>query len=132
MSTIAFIAVIASALFHSGYNLLIKVSDEKTLYMWSIFSVAVIAGWIAGYFMVPGFLEIKPAVLLGGTLLFFSNISYRFGLEVTDVSYAAGVRQCATLFAVLMGVFLLKEPYGLFRFIAGLIIAAGIVLIKIG
>ena len=292
MSTVAFIAVIASALFHSGYNLLIKVSDEKTLYMWSIFSVAVIAGWIAGYFMVPGFLEIKPAVLLfaalsavfftsyhlcaarayaadegdlslsyplttlapvfipfwaymllgdtftikviagiliatvgtyciqlkfareqipfrslgfgneavrfallasflysfgaisdkigvnqsgyyifsvwmismnfvyftsvvllnkrirrralhcyrhyplrvllGGTLLFFSNISYRFGLEVTDVSYAAGVRQCATLFAVLMGVFLLKEPYGLFRFIAGLIIAAGIVLIKIG
>ena len=292
MSTVAFIAVIASALFHSGYNLLIKVSDEKTLYMWSIFSVAVIAGWVAGCLMVPGFLEIKPSVLLfaalsaafftsyhlsaarayaadegdlslsyplttlapvfipfwaymvlgdtftikviagiliatagtyciqlkiageraqfrslglaneavrfallasflysfgaisdkigvnqsgfyiftvwlmtmifiyftsvvllnkrirhralycyrhyplrvllGGALLFFSNISYRFGLEVTDVSYAAGVRQSATLFAVLMGVFLLKEPYGIFRFIAGLIIAVGIVLIKIG
>ena len=71
-------------------------------------------------------------VLLGGFLLFFSNISYRFGLEATDVSYAAGVRQSATLFAVLMGVFLLKEPYGLFRFISGLIIALGIVLIKIG
>ena len=292
MSTVAFIAIIASALFHSGYNLLIKVSDEKTLYMWSIFSVAVIAGWIAGYLMVPGFLEIKPSVLLfaalsaafftsyhlcaawayaadegdlslsyplttlapvfipfwaymllgdtftikviagillatvgtyciqlkfgqervrfrslgfgseavrfallasflysfggisdkigvsqsgfyiftvwlmtmifiyftsvvllnkrirhralhcfrhyplrvllGGILLFFSNISYRFGLEATDVSYAAGVRQSATLFAVLMGVFLLKEPYGLFRFLAGLIIALGIVLIKMG
>ncbi len=292
MSTVAFIAVILSALFHSGYNLLIKVSDEKTLYMWSIFSVAVTAGWVVGCLMVPGFLEIKPAVLLfaalsaafftsyhlsaarayaadegdlslsyplttlapvfipfwaymllgdrftikviagiiiatvgtyciqlkfgpqrvrfrslgfgseavrfallasflysfggisdkigvnqsgfymftvwlmtmifiyftsvvvlnkrirhralhcyrhyplrvllGGTLLFFSNISYRFGLEVTDVSYAAGVRQCATLFAVLMGVFLLKEPYGLFRFLSGLIIAAGIVLIKLG
>ncbi|MGD9044194.1 MAG: DMT family transporter [Desulfobacterales bacterium] len=292
MSTVAFIAVILSALFHSGYNLLIKVSDEKTLYMWSIFSVAVITGWIAGCLMVPGFLEIQPSVLLfaalsaafftcyhlsaarayaadegdlslsyplttlapvfipfwaylllgdtftikviagilmatagtyliqlnfaqkrvrirslgfgseavrfallasflysfggisdkigvsqsgfymftvwlmtmifiyftsvvllnkrirsralhcyrnyplkvllGGFLLFFSNISYRFGLEATDVSYAAGVRQCATLFAVLMGVFLLKEPYGLFRFMAGLIIALGIVLIKIG
>ena len=292
MSTVAFIAVILSALFHSGYNLLIKVSDEKTLYMWSIFSVAVIAGWVAGCLMVPGFLEIKPSVLLfaalsaafftsyhlcaarayaadegdlsmsyplttlapifipfwaylllgdtftikvlagifiatagtyciqlklsqekvrfrslgfgneavrfallasflysfgaisdkigvnhsgyyifsiwmmtmnfvyftsvvllnkrirgralycyrhyplnvflGGTLLFLSNISYRFGLEVTDVSYAAGARQSATLFAVLMGAFLLKEPYGLFRFLAGLIIAAGIVLIKIG
>ena len=292
MSTVAFLAVILSALFHSGYNLLIKVSDEKTLYMWSIFSVAVTAGWVVGCLMVPGFLEIKPAVLLfaalsaafftsyhlsaarayaadegdlsmsyplttlapifipfwaymilgdsftvkviagiiiatvgtyliqlkfgqkrvrfrslgleseavrfallasflysfggisdkigvsqkgfymftvwlmtmifiyftsvvllnkrirnralhcyrnyplrvllGGFLLFFSNISYRFGLEATDVSYAAGVRQSATLFAVLMGVFLLKEPYGLFRFIAGLIIALGIVLIKIG
>jgi drug/metabolite transporter (DMT)-like permease len=31
-----------------------------------------------------------------------------------------------------MGAFLLKEPYGPFRFLAGLIIAAGIVLIKIG
>jgi len=292
MSTVAFLAVILSALFHSGYNLLIKVSDEKTLYMWSIFSVAVTAGWVVGCLMVPGFLEIKPAVLLfaalsaafftlyhlsaarayaadegdlslsyplttlapvfipfwaylllgdrftikviagiiiatvgtyciqlkfgqqkvrfkslgfgseavrfallasflysfggisdkigvnqsgfymftvwlmtmifiyftsvvvlnkrtrqralhcyrhyplrvllGGVLLFFSNISYRFGLEVTDVSYAAGVRQCATLFAVLMGVFLLKESYGLFRFLSGLIIALGIVLIRIG
>jgi hypothetical protein len=53
MSTVAFIAVIISALLHSGYNLLIKVSDEKTLYMWSIFSVAVIAGWVAGCLMVP-------------------------------------------------------------------------------
>jgi len=292
MSTVAFIAVIASAVFHSGYNLLIKVSDEKTLYMWSIFSVAVIAGWVVGFLMVPGFLEIKPIVLLfaafsaafftsyhlsaarayasdegdlslsyplttlapifiplwaylilrdsftvkviagifiatagtyfiqlkltqgrirfrslgfgsaavrfallasflysfggisdkigvshagfyiftvwlmtmiciyftfvvlldsrirrralhcyrhyphrvllGGLLLFFSNISYRFGLEITEVSYAAGVRQSAILFAVLMGVFLLKEPYGLFRFLAGLVIALGIALIKIG
>jgi hypothetical protein len=31
-----------------------------------------------------------------------------------------------------MGVFVLKEPYGLFRFLAGFIIALGIVLIKIG
>ena len=292
MSTVAFLAVILSALFHSGYNLLIKMSDEKTLFMWSIFAVGVTVGWAAGILMVPGFLEIKPSilllaalsatfftsyhlcaaraytadegdlslsyplttlapifipfwaymllgdtftikviagifiatagtyciqlkfggqraqfrslgfgneavrfallasflysfgaisdkigvnqsgyyifsigmmtmnfvyftfmvllknrirqralhcfrhyplrVLLGGMILFLSNISYRFGLEVTDLSYAAGARQSATLFAVLMGAFLLKEPYGLFRFIAGLIIAAGIVLIKIG
>jgi drug/metabolite transporter (DMT)-like permease len=292
VSTVAFIAVIASALFHSSYNLLIKVSDEKTLYMWSIFSVAVIAGWTVGGLTVPGFFELQPSVilfatlsaafftayhlsaarayasdegdlslsyplttlapifipfwaylilgdsftvkviagiiiatagtyciqlksakgwghfrrigfgseavrfallasflysfggisdkigvgqagfypftvwlmtmifiyftfvvildkrirrralhcykhyphrvLLGGFLLFLSNISYRFGLETTDVSYAIGVRQSATLFAVLMGVFLLKERYGLFRFISGLMIALGIALIKIG
>jgi len=68
MSTVAFIAILASALFHSGYNLLIKMSDEKTLYMWSIFSVAVIAGWVAGCLMVPGFLDIKPWVLLYAAL----------------------------------------------------------------
>ena len=71
-------------------------------------------------------------MLLGGALLFFSSISYRYGLEISDVSYAAGVRQTATLFGVLMGVFLLKESYGLLRFFASLVIALGIALIKMG
>jgi drug/metabolite transporter (DMT)-like permease len=291
MTSVAMMAVIASALFHSGYNMLIKTSDEKTVFMWSIFFVAVIVGWTGGFSAVPGFLDfnsslllfaalsaafftcyhlaaarayaaddgdlslsyplttlapvfipvwaylilsdtltvmvivgilittagtfgiqLKPTmghrfkslglksqavrfalvasflysfggisdklgvnqgafyiftvclmtliftyltfvvlcnghlrthalhcfqqyparVLAGGTLLFFSNISYRFALATTDVSYAAGVRQIATLFAVLMGVFLLKEPYGLLRFFASLVIALGIALIKIG
>lgn len=292
MTTVAMIAVIASALFHSGYNLLIKASDEKTLFMWSIFAVAVAAGWISGWAFVPGFSDFEPSVflvaafsaafftsyhlcaarayasdegdlslsyplttlapifiplwaylflgnsftlkviagifittigtfciqlkpgltgfrlrsiglgseavsfallasflysfgaisdkvgvdrggfyfftvclitmifayftfvvlvnplhrkrllhcfsryplrvLLGGALLFFSSISYRYGLEISDVSYAAGVRQTATLFGVLMGVFLLKESYGLLRFFASLVIALGIALIKMG
>jgi len=292
MTTFALIAVIASALFHSSYNLMIKSSDEKTLFMWSIFSVAVTAGWITRWvtdtgfpeFVLPVFLvaavsaafftlyhlcaarayashegdlslsyplttlapifipiwafaflgntfaitkvagilistagtfciQLKPSprrgrlrsigfrseavrfallasflysfgaisdkvgvnqggfyfftvclmtmifiyftfvvfssprlrerafhcfrhdslkVFLGGTLLFFSNISYRYALEITDVSYAAGVRQSASLFAVLMGVFLLREPYGFHRFFASLLIALGIALIKIG
>ncbi|MFC1580470.1 EamA family transporter [Thermodesulfobacteriota bacterium] len=71
-------------------------------------------------------------VFLGGAFLLFSNISYRYGLEITDVSYAAGVRQIATLFGVLMGVFLLKESYGFLRFLASLIIVLGIALIRIG
>lgn len=292
MTTVAFIAVIASALFHSSYNLLIKSSDEKTLFMWSIFSVAVTAGWITGWVTDSGFpefvapvlfvaavsasfftlyhlcaarayasdegdlslsypittlapifipvwafaflgntftltkvagilistvgticIQLKPSpghgrfrsvgfrneavgfallasflysfgaisdkvgvsqggfyfftvclmtmiftyftfvvfssprlrkrafhcfrhdslkVFVGGALLFFSNISYRYALGVTDVSYAAGVRQSASLFAVLMGIFLLREPYGFQRFFASLLIAMGIALIKIG
>ncbi len=291
MTTIAMLAVIVSALFHSSYNMLIKTSDQKTLFMWSIFAVAVIAGWLIGLFGVPGFLDFDPAVLYiaalsalfftsyhlaaarayaaddgdlslsypmttlapvfipvwaylilgdrlstimisgilvttigtfciqlkpdigrrfksiglkseavrfsllasflysfggisdkigvnhggfyfftvclmtlnftyfsfvilcnqhlrtntlhcfkkyplrvlaGGALVYLSNITFRFALATTDVSYAAGVRQVATLFAVLMGVFLLKEPYGLLRFFASLVIALGIALIKIG
>ena len=58
--------------------------------------------------------------------------SNEWDLQTTDVSYAAGVRQVATFFAVLMGVFLLKEPYGLIRFLASFLIVMGIVLIKIG
>ena len=292
MTTVAFIAVIASALFHSSYNMMIKSSEEKVLFMWSIFSVAVTAGWITGWVTDSGFpesastvlliaavsavfftlyhlctarayaslegdlsltypittlapifipiwafaflgntftitkvagilistagtfcIQLKPSsgrsrfrsigfrneavhfallasflysfgaisdkvgvnqggfyfftvclmtmiftyftfvvasnsrlrkgafhcfrhhslkVFTGGTLLFLSNISYRYALGITDVSYAAGVRQSASLFAVLMGIFLLGEPYGLGRFFASLLIALGIALIKIG
>jgi drug/metabolite transporter (DMT)-like permease len=292
MTTFAFIAVIASALFHSSYNLMIKSSDEKTLFMWSIFFVAVAIAWITGLTIYPGlpesflrvfvlaaisalfftlyhlcaarayaseegdlslsypittlapifipvwafallgdtftvtkvggilistvgtfciqlkrspghgrfrsvglrseavrfallasflysfgaisdkvgvsqggfysftvclmtmifayftfvvfysprlrkmafhcFRQDSRKVFAGGALLFFSNVSYRYALEITDVSYAAGVRQSASLFAVLMGIFLLREPYGLQRFFASLLIALGIALIKIG
>lgn len=286
------ISIIASALFHASYNMLIKASDEKTLFMWSIFLIAVVTGWTSGWVAVPGFpaleptvlilaafsaifftsyhlatakayasdegdlslsypistlapifisiwayvylgdrltvvviagiivstagtfcIQLKPSVggsglrsigfrseavwfallasflysfggiadklgvgregfyiftvclmtmiftyftvvvflnsrlrsralycfthhplrvLLGGMLLFSSNMTYRFALQTTDVSYAAGVRQVATLFAVLLGVFLLKERYGLLRFLASLVIIIGIVLIKVG
>lgn len=291
MTTLAMLAVIVSALFHASYNMLIKTSDEKTVFMGSIFLVAVISGWFVGLVWVPGFLDFDPRVILiaalsavfftsyhlsaarayaaddgdlslsypittlapvfiplwaylilgdrltilmiagilvttagtfciqlkpgigrrfksiglkseavrfallasflysfggisdkvgvnhggfyfftvclmtlnltyfslvilcnrhlrsrtlhcfkkypvrvlaGGALVFLSNITFRFALATTDVSYAAGVRQVATLFAVLMGVFLLKEPYGFLRFFASLVIALGIVLIKIG
>ena len=292
MTAVAMLAVIASALFHSSYNMMIKASDEKVVFMWSIFFTAVIVGWAAGVFIVPGFLEFRPLVfliaaisaafftlyhlcaakayasdegdlslsyplttlspvfipiwaylllgnrltvgvvagilitsagtfcirlkpslgrirlrsvglrseavsfallgsfiysfgaisdkvgvdrggfylfavclmtmiftyftfvvllnpllrkralhcfshyphrvLLGGMFLFFSAVSYRYALQITDVSYAAGVRQSATLFGVLMGVFLLKESYGPLRFISSLVIVLGIALIKMG
>jgi uncharacterized membrane protein len=292
MTTFAFIAITISALFHSCYNLMIKSSGEKTLYMWSIFFVAVAAGWITGLVTDSGFpafdlpvfvvaavsaafftlyhlcaakayasnegdlslsypittlapifipfwafaflgntftimkvagilvstagtffVQLKPStgrlrfksvgfrneavrfallasffysfgaisdkvgvsrggfyfftvclmtmifvyfsfvvfssprlrnkafhcfshdslkVFVGGVLLFFSNISYRYALGITDVSYAAGVRQSASLFAVLLGVLFLREPYGLHRLFASLLIALGIALIKIG
>ena len=64
MTTVAMIAVIASALFHSGYNLLIKESDEKTLFMWSIFLVGNVLGWGFGWLAVPGFSAFKPMVFL--------------------------------------------------------------------
>ena len=71
-------------------------------------------------------------VFIGGFVLFLSHISYRYALETTQVSYASAVRQIATLFAVLMGIILLKESYGPLRFFASVMITVGIVLIKWG
>ncbi len=71
-------------------------------------------------------------VMLGGIILTLSFLSYRYAMETTTISAVAGVRQVSSLFGVLMGIFLLKEPYGSLRFIATLFIAVGIFLIKMG
>jgi uncharacterized membrane protein len=71
-------------------------------------------------------------VLAGGIILTLSFLTYRYAMETTTISATAGVRQVSSLFGVLMGIFILKEPYGPLRFVATLFIVAGIMLIKIG
>jgi uncharacterized membrane protein len=75
--------------------------------------------------------NILPKVILGGVLLTLSFLSYRLAMQTTAISAVAGARQVSSLFGVLIGIFILKEPYGSLRFIATLFIAAGIMLIKI-
>ncbi len=71
-------------------------------------------------------------VLLGGILLTLSFLSYRYAMQTTTISAVSGARQVSSLFGVLIGIFILKEPYGPLRFLATLFIVIGIVLIKIG
>ena len=75
----------------------------------------------------------NPAhVFLGGFFMTLSFLSYRCAMQLTQVSAVAGARQISSLFGVLMGIFLLKEPYGSLRFLATILIIAGVILIKIG
>ncbi|WP_022671352.1 DMT family transporter [Hippea alviniae] len=73
-----------------------------------------------------------PAVIAGGVILTLSFLSYRYAMEMAKISAVAGVRQISSLFGVLMGIFILKEPYGKLRFIASLLIVIGVILIKMG
>ena len=128
MSTVAFAAIILSALFHSGYNLLIKVSDEKTLYMWSIFSVGVTAGWAAGCFMVPGFFEIKPSVLLFAALSATFFTSYHlcaaraYASDEGDLSLSYPLTTLAPVFIPFWAYLLLGDRFTI-QVIAGIVIA---------
>ena len=71
-------------------------------------------------------------VVAGGIILTLSFLSYRYAMETTAISAVAGVRQVSSLFGVLMGIFILKEPYGPLRFLATIFIVIGIILIKMG
>lgn len=76
--------------------------------------------------------NIFSRVLLGGILLTLSFLSYRYAMQTTAISAVAGVRQVSSLFGVLIGMFILKEPYGPLRFLATILIVIGIILIKTG
>jgi drug/metabolite transporter (DMT)-like permease len=63
-------------------------------------------------------------------ILLGSILTYRYGLKVTEVSYATSVRQVNALFGVLFGIFLFREKLGGLRIAAALVMVGGIVIIK--
>ncbi len=65
-------------------------------------------------------------------VLFLSVVTYRFGLEKINVSYATSIRQINALFGVFIGVLLLKEPFEKKRVIGAITIILGIIFIKSG
>lgn len=71
-------------------------------------------------------------ILLAGSILFGSFLTYRLGLRLARVSYAAASRQVNALFGVVLGIVLFRERFGKIRFMGALLIAAGVSLIKMG
>ena len=70
-------------------------------------------------------------VILGGLAMSASTITYRLGLIDMQISYSSALRQLSSLFGVLMGLFFLKESYGLQRIVGSMVIVAGIMLIRL-
>ncbi|MCX8085195.1 MAG: DMT family transporter [Calditerrivibrio sp.] len=70
-------------------------------------------------------------LLPASVVLFLSVVSYRFGLEKINVSYATSIRQINALFGLLIGIFLLKEPIMFNRIIGAFVIIVGIICIKL-
>lgn len=74
----------------------------------------------------------RRLILTGGPLMMASFISFRYGLALSPISYAVPVRQASIVTGVLIGIFILGESCGRIRFIASLLILAGICLIRFG
>ncbi|MBT1070881.1 EamA family transporter [Pelotalea chapellei] len=71
-------------------------------------------------------------ILCSGPIMMASFLTFRYGLNMAQVSYAVPVRQVSILVGVLIGTMLLNESYGRIRLIASLIILAGAALIRFG
>lgn len=86
----------------------------------------------AGMGLKPGrFMAAHLKYLSGAAVVLMASfLTYRFGLKVTDVSYASSVRQVNALFGVVLGLVFFREPFGRYRLAAAVLIVAGVVIIK--
>jgi uncharacterized membrane protein len=71
-------------------------------------------------------------ILCSGPIIMASFLSFRYGLNLSPVSYAVPVRQISIVIGVLIGILFLKESYGRIRLISALIITLGAILIRLG
>ncbi len=73
----------------------------------------------------------KP-VLIGGIVVNLSFYTFRIALKVVPVSITVPVRQVAVVFAILLGVFSLKEKISPGKLLGSAVIIAGIILVNMG
>lgn len=71
----------------------------------------------------------RKLVLWSGPVMLASFLSFRFGLQLSPVSYAVPVRQVSLLIGVLIGLLFLGESCGRIRLASSGLILAGVVLV---
>ncbi len=70
--------------------------------------------------------------LAAGGVLFLSFLLYRIGLAQAKVSYAVSVRQASAVVGVAGGILLFGEPFGRIRLAGALLIASGVICLRLG
>lgn len=71
-------------------------------------------------------------ILWSGPVIMASFLSFRFGLQLSPVSYALPVRQVSLLIGVLIGIVFLGESFGKIRLASTLLILSGVFLVWYG
>lgn len=71
-------------------------------------------------------------ILCSGPVMMASFLTFRYGLNLSPVSYAVPVRQVSIVIGVLIGILFLKESFGRIRLVSAMFILAGALLIKLG
>lgn len=71
-------------------------------------------------------------ILCSGPVMMASFLTFRYGLNLSPVSYAVPVRQISIVIGVLIGILFLRESFGRIRLVSAILIMAGAVLIRLG
>ena len=71
-------------------------------------------------------------ILCSGPIMMTSFLTFRYALNLSQVSYAVPVRQVSIVIGVLIGIVILKESFGRIRLISAFFIMCGVALIRLG
>ncbi len=71
-------------------------------------------------------------ILLSGPIIMASFLTFRYGLNLSPMSYAVPVRQVSIFVGVLIGVLFLRESFGRIRLISAFLIFLGAIVICFG
>ncbi|HEX9078957.1 MAG TPA: DMT family transporter, partial [Desulfuromonadaceae bacterium] len=71
-------------------------------------------------------------ILCSGPVMMASFLTFRYGLNLSPVSYAVPVRQMSIVIGVVIGILFLGESFGRIRLVSALFILAGAALIRLG
>ena len=69
-------------------------------------------------------------ILYSGPIMMASFLTFRYGLNMSPVSYAVPVRQVSIVIGVLIGIFFLGESFGRIRIVSATLIMGGVILIR--
>lgn len=117
----------------------VGVRDYSPLYF-TYFLVLIMLGLMSVNLLRPSYRPFVVAelrenwrlVLASGPVMMASFLTFRYGLNLSPVSYAVPVRQVSILMGVLIGVLFLNESCGRIRLGAAMVIMAGALLIRLG
>lgn len=82
--------------------------------------------------IMPELKEHWGLILTSGPIMMTSFLTFRYGLNLSPVSYAVPVRQISIMVGVLIGILFLGESFGRVRFVSALLILAGAAVIRLG
>ncbi|PLX81627.1 MAG: EamA family transporter [Desulfuromonas sp.] len=129
MSTVAFILIVLSAISHALWNLLVKQSRDKTVFIWWMFLCSGSMLNLVIWLMPQPFPQLSPEVslyaLAGGACFVFYHLfngrAYRDG----DLSLTYPLSQTAMVYVPVWGILFLHESLSLFGTAGVLLILAG-------
>ena len=71
-------------------------------------------------------------IICSGPVMMASFLTFRYGLNLSPVSYAVPVRQVSIVIGVVIGILFLRESFGRIRLVSALFIMAGAILMRLG